>query len=210
MDEKIIKAKVVSEAAGGGFAPKVVRHEVFDASQKAREITDGAAERARGILAEAGREAAEIRERARQEGREEGLTRWNQLVHEASLAREQGVRNCEWEVLRLAVRVAEKIIGAQLQLAPGTIADIVAEALKGVRHERSISILVNPQTVEHVRERMHRLQAVSGVAREIQVVPSPAVAPGGCVVETEFGTIDAQLETQLKCMEAALLRAARE
>jgi type III secretion protein L len=208
MDEKIIKAKVASEAAG--YAPKIVRHEVFDASHEARKIVDAAGEQARRVLDEARREAAAIKETARTEGFEEGLTHWNQLVDEATRARAQALQEAEFEILRLAVRVAERILGQQLQLAPGMIADVVAEALKSVRHEKSLTIQVHPQHVEQVRQRMDRIYAVTGAARDIQIVPNPAIAQGGCIVETEMGTIDAQLETQLKCMEAALKRAARE
>lgn len=208
MDEKIIKAKVLAEAATGGLAPKVLPHGVFEAKEKAHEIVDAARAEARTIAEEAARQAEALRETARREGAEEGLARWNQAVVEAGEARDRLLRDSERELARLAVRVAEKIIGERLRAEPDTIVSIVAQALKSVRLERSLTIQVNPKHVEEVRARLERLHAVVGASREIQIVANAAVAPGGCVVESELGSIDAQLETQLNCLEKALRRAA--
>lgn len=208
MDEKIIKAKVLAEAASGGLAQKVLPHGVFEAKEKAREIVDAARAEARAVTDEARQQAGAIRETARQEGLEEGLARWNQAVVEAGEARDRLLRESEHELARLAVRIAEKIIGDRLRAEPDLIVSIVAQALKSVRLERSLTIQVNPQHVHEVRGRLERLHAVVGASREIQVVANNAVAPGGCVVESEMGTIDAQLETQLSCLEKALRRAA--
>jgi flagellar assembly protein FliH len=40
---------------------------------------------------------------------------------------------------------------------------------------------------------------------QVTVVPDPAVARGGCLVESEFGRIDASIERQLEEMSRALL-----
>jgi type III secretion protein L len=206
MDEKIIKAKVVAEAAGAGLAHKVVPHEIYDAGRKARDLVESARAEARAIIERAERDATAIRETARAEGLEEGLARWNEALVEAGRAQERLLRDCEGELVRLAVRVAEKIVGERLRAAPETIVSIVAEALKSVRRERSLTIQVNPGHAEEIRRRVDRLRAVVGASREIEIVPNDSVAPGGCIVETELGVIDAQLETQLRCLENALRR----
>jgi type III secretion protein L len=39
----------------------------------------------------------------------------------------------------------------------------------------------------------------------VDIVPDPKVASGGCIIESEVGTVDARLETQLRALEKALL-----
>jgi type III secretion protein L len=207
MDEKIIKAKLVAEAAGG-LPHKVVPHEIYEGRERAREIVEAAHVEARRILDEAGREAAAIRESAFREGFEQGLANWNQAVADALEARSTLLRESQHQLAHVAIRVAEKIIGERLQTEPSTIVSIVAEALKNVRRERDLTIQVNPEHAEEVRCGLDRLQAALGGSRTIQVAASAGVPPGGCVVESEFGTIDARLETQLNCLERALRRAA--
>jgi len=207
MDEKIIKARTPADALPS--SARVVKAEVYEASREAEQILIRARREAEVILAEAGGQAEAAREAARQQGYQEGLSHWNQALADALAARENLLLDGQQEVVRLAVRVAEKIIGEQIRADPGTVVSIVREALKSVGRERSLTIQVNPQHVEEVRSRMERLQEALGTGRQIQVQPSPAVSIGGCVVESELGVIDARLETQLQCLEEVMLRAAK-
>ena len=56
-----------------------------------------------------------------------------------------------------------------------------------------------------LRDHRKRLMDLLGRTKDIAVREDPEVKRGGCVVETDHGTIDAQLETQLQMLEAALL-----
>ena len=46
--------------------------------------------------------------------------------------------------------------------------------------------------------RNEQLATVFGQAASAKVVADASVSPGGCIVTTEFGSIDLQFETQLK------------
>jgi hypothetical protein len=48
-------------------------------------------------------------------------------------------------MIRLAVRMAEKIIGEELRSRPETIVSIARECLRSVRHEHSLTLRVNPK-----------------------------------------------------------------
>jgi type III secretion protein L len=209
MSDKILK----SGPAGldpAAVAARVLKREAYDATVDAHGIVENAERQAQAIIVEAQRQCREIREAAREEGYREGLGRWNEALERAAAAGENLMTEHQAELVTLAVRLAEKIIGEELRSRPETILGIVREALQSVRRERMLTIQVNPEHVETVRNRIDALARVAGVGREIQVVADPAVAPGGCVVESELGIIDAQLETQLRCLEETLLRAARK
>jgi type III secretion protein L len=205
MDEKIIKASVISAGAGGG--PKVVKQEVYSATIEAREIVDAARSEAQKIREEAQCEREAIEQAAREKGRSESVAQWYGILATARANADKLGEQHEQDLVRLALRVAEKIIGEQLRSDPSTIVSIVREALKSVRRDRNLTIQVNPQYTDELRRRLDQLKTSVGVSVEIQVVANHAVAPGGCVVESELGVIDAQLETQLRCLEEILLRA---
>ena len=44
----------------------------------------------------------------------------------------------------MAVKIAEKIIGEELRSSPETIVSIARECLRGVRHEHSLTLRINP------------------------------------------------------------------
>ena len=204
MDEKILKADSVAEKVLIS-SQKVLKREVFEKAQEARDVVSVAQERARQILEEAQREKAAIREQAREEGKAEGLAEWNRILVDTSRRAEELTKSWEETMLRLSVRVAEKIVGEQLRLHPDSIVEIVREVLKNVRPGKRLMIQVNPSEAARVRARMDRLKEGLGMS-EIEIVAASSVPAGGCMIDSELGIIDARLETQLKCLEEILVR----
>jgi len=204
MDEKILKADSVADKVLIS-SQKVLKREVFEKAQEARDVVSVAQERARQILEEAHREKEAIREQAREEGKAEGLAEWNRILVDTSRRAEELTKSWEETMLRLSVRVAEKIVGEQLRLHPDTIVEIVREVLKNVRPGKRLTIQVNPSEAPRVRARIDRLREGLGTS-EIEIVAASSVPAGGCMIDSELGIIDARLETQLKCLEDILVR----
>jgi type III secretion protein L len=186
-------------------SPKVLKREVYEATREARDVVVLAQEQAKQIIEEAERRRDAIREQASEEGRARGLAEWNHILATASQRAEQLTKSWEETMLRLSIRVAEKIIGEQLKLRPETIVEILRQVLRGARPGKHLTIQVNPAELQQVRDHIEALQA-PGATSEIEIVASASVLPGGCVIESELGIIDARLETQLKCLEDALVR----
>ena len=205
MDEKILKADSVSDKVLIS-SPKVLKREMFEATQEARDVLAVAQERARQIIEDAQQEKEAILQRAHEEGKAAGLAQWNEILAEASKHADELSKSWEETMLRLSVRVAEKIVGEQLRLHPDTIIEIVREVLKNVRPGKRLAIQVNPSEAPRVRARIDRLREGLGTTSEIEIVASASVPAGGCMIDSELGIIDARLETQLKCMEEALVR----
>ena len=210
METKIIKSSLAKEQEAVAAPNKIIKKELFQASEEAREIIEAARQEAERIVASAEHDRTASVESGLQIGYEEGLKRWNQTLAELWKSRDDLKIQWEQSLLQLAIRVAEKIVGEQLRLHPDTIVTIVREALKSVGQERLLTLQVHPDHREVVQENLDRLQSLVGASRQIHLVANSDVAPGGCVVESELGVIDAKLETQLKCLEEALLSVAKK
>ncbi len=205
MDEKILKADMLAEKVLVS-SPKVLKREVYEASRDARDVVALAQEKAKQIIEEAEQGRDAIREQARQEGIAQGLAEWNRILARASQKADELSKAWEETMLRLSIRVAEKIVGEQLRLHPESIVEIVREVLKSIRPGKHLTIQVNQAEAQYARARIDRLKEALGTSSEIEIVAASNVAPGGCVIESELGIIDARLETQLKCLEDALVR----
>lgn len=205
MDEKILKADSVSDKVVVS-SPKVLKREVYEATREASDVVALAQEKARQIIEEALREQDSIRERARQEGNAQGLAEWNRVLTEANQRADELTNSWEETMLRLSVRVAEKIIGEQLRVHPETIVEIIREVIKNIRPGKRLTIQVNQADAQQARARIDRIKDGLSTSSEIEIVASGSVSPGGCLIESELGIIDARLETQLKCLEEALVR----
>lgn len=182
----------------------VVKRAVVDARAEARRILSDAAREAEELRERAAREAEELREAAYQEGLESALAELNHVLLEAHERRDAALSGAERDVLRLAVKLAEKIIGREIERDDAALADIVSAALRHARQQESLTVRVNPADLPRVQAHRERLDP-SGRARFIDLVADPRVAHGGCVIEGESGTVDARLDTQLRVLERALL-----
>lgn len=192
--------------AGGAGAPAgpVVKRAVVEARAEARRLLAEAEAEARRVREQAEGEARTRRERAYAEGREEALSELTELILDARQRRDAALAGAERDLLRLAVKLAEKIVGREIERDPAALADIVANALRHARQNETLTVRVSPADAPHVEAYRARLDP-AGRARFLDIVADPRVGHGGCVIESESGTIDAQLDTQLRVLERALL-----
>ena len=199
-----LKGRGAAEPAHARGRGAVVKRAVAEARAEARRILSEATREADELRARADREAREMREAAYQEGLEEALSELNHALLEAHERRDAALAGAERDVLRLAVKLAEKIIGREIERDDAALADIVSAALRHARQQEALTVRVNPADLPHVQAHRERLDP-SGRARFIDLVADPRVRPGGCVIEGESGTVDARLDTQLRVLERALL-----
>lgn len=200
MNEKIIKSGVA----------KVVKSETYDATIEAAQIVNAAKVQAHKILEEAEQARQAVLESAHAEGYENGLRQWNAAVAEANASRDKYLAENEPELVRLSVRIAQKIVGEELRTNPEAIVRVARECLQRLGRERSLTLRVSSADIDVMRRRIDLLREAVGSHRSIEVVADPAVGLGGCIVESEYGVIDARLETQIRCLEETLLRASRK
>lgn len=171
-----------------------------------RKKTAVALERAGEIVALAEEERETIFEKAKQAGYEQGLAQWTQAVLEAQRAEAARVEQAEPELIRLALGIARKVIAEELRIAPEAVGAIVKSAIANVRRSPSLHIQVHPDSVTHLAAWAAEIQKAAGDSCRIVVTPSESVEPGGCLLSSEYGSVDARLETQIKVLERVLLK----
>src|SRR6185369_4539075 len=164
------------------------------------EAEDFAAE----IRREALEEAENLKTIAHREGTENALTEFERNLVESREIRERVWRETEKDLLRLAVRLAERIVGREIEKDDKTIIEIISTALQNARQQEKLIVRVNPKDLPTIEKETENF-ASGGRIQFIDFVADPRVASSGCLIESEVGTIDARLETQLRVLERALL-----
>lgn len=205
----------VNEEGSVNVAPplsekKVISEEEYRATAVADKILDSARMEAREIRKEAEgvlRRVHEEMEKSRkigfEEGRKKGESEVAHLLTAALHAKEKMFLGVEKDAVRLVYDIAEKILGAELHGRETAIVDLIKQALHAAIGQK-IVILVNPQDLERVKANEVFLMQAIDSSRSLQVRGDEKVAPKGCVIETEVGTIDAQLDTQLSAIKKVL------
>lgn len=134
----------------------------------------------------------------------ETLASAQRLAEAAVAAYEQFWRDNQAQLGQLAVAIAEKIIGKELALNPKAITDIVASAIQVANIRGACRIRVNPKDYEVIEPFWNAVPSLQPAGQTWELTPDPHLKPGGCLFEVGGGTIDAQLDTQLKQAALAL------
>jgi flagellar assembly protein FliH len=161
------------------------------------------------LLARAEAEAEALREAARAEGYEAGRAEALAALAPASEALQQAVgamtaeaAECadrlEAHAVDLAIQLAEKVLAGTLAVQPERVVEAVRGALRGILERERITILVNPDDLDIVRDSIADVLGSLGGVEHCEVQAERRVGRGGAVVRTPEGDIDARLETKLQ------------
>lgn len=210
---KVIKGNAAAERAEDASAPPsrparsatVINAETYQAHQSAQSIVEAARKEAGEIIQNAHREKERIIAEAREEGRQEGLAIASNQIIRANIVHAEIIERAQRDVIVLALKVAERILGRDLERDPAIVAEICAAALDNARTSHQVVVRVHPKDAALLRDLRDRVMDRAGRVGEIRFKEDSEVAPGGCIIETDGGVIDAQLATQLGVLQEILL-----
>lgn len=111
-------------------------------------------------------------------------------------------REAESLVVKLALEIARKII----QREPYTelALRVVSKALTYVVDNDRLVVRVHPSDYEDLRAHREELTALIDGGGRLEFEVDSSMQPGGCIIETASGAIDARLGSQLAEIEKAL------
>ena len=184
---------------------------VDDAEQRATALLTEAHERAKQLIEDAANRAAELVEvigkRAHDEGFVAGTDQANRemsdmmatmrnLVDMARVERHKLIESAEPELVRLAVGLAERILHQQIALDRGVVIEMAKVAIGRLVDRESVTVRVNPADLERMRQHRDEFLNSSDI-KHLRIIEDQRVDRGGVLVETDGGTIDARISTQL-------------
>lgn len=191
-----------------------------DADAEAKRVIAEAEEQAAGISKEAERIAedaeAESRRRGFEEGRETGFVegraeherlveRLHVIINKAIDRRNEIIEESEGQIVGLVLQIAKKVVKVISENQRNVVVNNVVQALRKLKEKSDVIIRVNIADLEMVTN--HVQDIIERVEREhhITVAEDSTVDPGGTIIETDFGEIDARIASQLQEIEDRIL-----
>jgi len=104
----------------------------------------------------------------------------------------------EVELVHLSLAIAAKILHREAQVDRMLVAALVKVAVEKLQNGTSATVRVRP---EEVADWNRYFEGNAGGEIRVEVKPDPLVAARHCVLETELGTTELGLDTQLKEIE---------
>jgi flagellar assembly protein FliH len=121
----------------------------------------------------------------------------SELVQEIESQRGRVMTEARDEIVDLALAVAGRILKEEVTSRRDVVMNIVKDALKRVVDKDLVRIRVNTADLETVKSHRDEIVALVDGIRSLEIVEDRRVGPGGAVVETNAGRVDARIETQL-------------
>ena len=184
-------------------ADKVLPAADFSALLSAKDILQQAKEEAEKYKKQVEKECEELKRLAEERGFKTGLESFNlHLIHfdkQLSALRLELQR----QILPLALKAAKKIVADQLALQPDTIVSIVLQALAPAVQNHHFTIYVNKSDKEILEAHKTRIKEILEALQVLTIQERSDISPGGCIIETESGIINATVENQWRALEAA-------
>lgn len=140
---------------------------------------------------------------AQKEGFEEGFKAWAKAIAELEHEIQQVRSDIEKTLAPIALKAAKKIVGREIELSDDTIVDIVSNSLKAVSQHRKITIYVNKKDLAILEANRPKLKDLFESLESLSLRERADITSGGCIIETEGGIINAQLENQWRVLEKA-------
>jgi flagellar biosynthesis/type III secretory pathway protein FliH len=183
-----------------------------NASRDAEALIRDAQERAASLIADAQTRVVQIEKDAHDTGMEQGLSdgrasaqaemeemleTMRGLIEMARIERHKIIEQAEPEIVRLSTAIAERILHKHVSVDPATVLDMTRNAITRIVNRENVTVRVNPADIETMRENRDRLMLFNDI-EHMRVIEDQRVDRGGVVIETEAGTIDAKVSTQLR------------
>jgi type III secretion protein L len=149
------------------------------------------------------KECTSLKKEAQKEGFDKGLNELNKHISKIDKSFNELQKTIEKKVLSIALSAVKKIVGQELELKPQRILDIVKQAIKPVMEHKKIRIYVNKLDLEMLENQKQNIKNLLDASQSLSILERDDIQRGGCIIETEAGIINAQLENQYRALEAA-------
>lgn len=226
LDEAHAQAdKIIEDAKDAAFA-EVKRQSdeaqtiKANAENEAQKIVSDAKVQADDIAAKAQIERDDLKRSAYDEGFKSGqeagfesgkaevnrlIERSHKILETVLNRREEILTETEDQVVQLVLLISKKVVKIMSENQKQVVMANVLSALKKVKTRGNVTIHVNLEDVklltDHIKDFTAQVENVSGIT----LVEDSSVDKGGCIVETDFGAIDARISSQLSELESKIL-----
>jgi flagellar assembly protein FliH len=191
-----------------------------EAERKAEEILKNARAEADDTINKAKAEQEDIKKSAHdegfKEGREEGFQEGNKeanrlvdrlhtVIERVLDKRQEILEETEQQVVELVLLMARKVVKTITDTQRDVVAANIVQALRKVKGRGDVTIRVNLADVQLATEHAEEFMKSAESVKNITIVEDSGIDKGGCVVETDFGAIDARIASQLNELEQKIL-----
>ncbi|BCR21727.1 flagellar assembly protein FliH [Borrelia sp. HM] len=129
------------------------------------------------------------------------LSKLNSIISSLVAKRKEILESSGEHIMNLVMQIAVKVVKKIVDSQKGVVIENVNEALKKIKSKTNIIIRVNLDDIDIVSHKKHEFISKFDLIKNLEVIEDINIGKGGCIVETDFGEIDARISFQLDRIE---------
>jgi len=151
-------------------------------------------------------------DKGREEGFKEGKNEVDRLVDRLHIIldramdkRAEILEQTEAQVVELVLLIARKVVKTISENQKNVVLSNITQALRKLKTRSDVIVRVNLADLQLTTEHAKDFIDMAENAKKLSIVEDSAVDRGGCIIETDFGEIDARIQSQLHELEEKIL-----
>ncbi len=213
------KSTAQVDTSDGGIDEQAQRT-MAKALKRAKEIES----EAQAVLAQARKRAEEIESKAYDEGFAQGrldgeelgkkqfeamARRLEKLIEKIGLEGNRILPKYEAQMVELSLAMARHIIGEEVKTGPEAVLSCIRSAMEKVIEGSRVHIHLNPDDMQLIEGKIEKHIRPAG-GHQVDMVSDASIDKGGCLIETEFGLVDATMDSRWRAIEKEMRKTLSE
>lgn len=135
---------------------------------------------------------------------EERLQKMDELASSITSLKEELLAQNEGHIVQLAFHMAKRLASAEITANPEVIKSVIKQAAELAQSEESIVIHVHSKQMEFLENLKELQNKEFEFLKKVKFEASDEVGPGGCIIQTNYGEIDARFEQRVEKLWEAI------
>lgn len=198
------------------FEQEPIKKKDFSAAPTVEDVLQNAREEAAQIIAQAKQQGASIEQNSREKMMHEARlsleSENSELITEqhrnlyATISQISGladeiINRVENDVVELALQIAKKIVGREVMIDREIAVTLVKVSLKKLHSRAVAQVRLHPEDFAYIQNHREKIDFHGS----LEIVEDRSVSPGGCLIHTDTGDVDARIESQFEEIAYGLL-----
>lgn len=176
-----------------------------DAQRTAGDTLQRAQQQAQALLDQAAQQYEVERERGFSEGHAQAVAEWHERHAGQQLQTVRSLQSLDSKLADIVTMAVRRIVKSEQPEA------LFLRALDNVRSltrgATAVTLRVSTDDLDQARRALQSIGTAQPNTPPVEVAADPSLLPGSCVFESDIGILDASLDTQLRGLRSAMVRA---
>lgn len=125
------------------------------------------------------------------------LTKLDELINSIANLKKELVSQNEAHLVQLAFHMAKRLAHAEIGIDSEAVVNVIRDAIEKAQIEEEVAVQVSPVQIEFLEKLKQETGREFEFLKKVKFEAVDGVDPGGCIITTNYGQIDARFEERV-------------